>query len=143
MVKSATSKNYESDIESDEDVSPMNVSINIKCSFDPNSPSGVRCRIVHDPEDITDAIKRARISDESEDDSDEEEIEVQTIKKKSFKPKPKKPVDDENDESDDLGEGYDSHPELDDSEDLDEDDLDPDDGETVLSCIQKSMVKRR
>ena len=141
--------NFESDLESDDDVSPMNVSINIKCSFDPNSPSGVKCKVVHDPEDISDAIKRAR-DDESKDDSDEDEIEVQTVKKNLSKLLPKKNVDDKSDDEeeeedeDDDESDYDEHPELDDTEDLDGDsDEDDDPDATVMSCVQRALIKKR
>jgi hypothetical protein len=57
--------------------------------------------------------------------------------------------DDQDDENDEVTESrgrYDTDPSLDDTEDLpdDESDEDDDDGdETIMSCIQKSMVSRR
>jgi hypothetical protein len=138
-MKDLRRKNYESGDDSDE-VQPT-VNININCRIDPKNPSGLSCKIAHDPfsdidEDIEDAISRAR----DEDDEDDEVVEKKRKPSKS-KPKSKKPSkheeEDEGDESDDESEGSDY-----DSEELSDEDEDEDD-DTILQCITKSTMKKR
>ncbi len=46
-------------------------------------------------------------------------------------------------DDDDDDDGYNEHPELDDTEDLDPDEDDDDGDRTIMSCIQKSILRRR
>jgi len=103
---------------------------------------------------ITDVIVSPTDEDDLELEVDEEEVEEdepvvrinklrkeieETGNRRAVKKKRREEPDD--DEDDD---GYNEHPELDDTEELDDSDESDDDGDrTIMSCIQKSILRRR
>jgi hypothetical protein len=171
MVKTK-SRTYGSD-DSGQDVPSLNLNIHVMHSFDPTSPTGLRSRVVQDPDgqidedgdrdEIQNVKKKAsnsrQLSEDDqdeygsdEDDGDEIVTRIQKIRRKENGadsiPRSKKNgvVDDDDDEesgdgSDESDSGYDAHPELDDTEDLPDDD-DEEDG-AILTCVQRSIMRRK
>jgi hypothetical protein len=119
------------------------VNITVTCVADPSKPSGLKCRIIHNPTDtgddeLSESLARVRKDEDGEED---EEVDVEDTKKKPSKTKPKKPS--KHDDDDDDAKDHDSSDDDDEDEDDDEDCDDDDDESEILECVQKSVMKRR
>ena len=138
-------KNQKSENFSDSDVSPMNVNINIQCSIDPTNPdsNGLKCKISRDPVPEEDKEVRGMWDFSPEDEEDEDEIVKDPDhdhghKKKSVAVKKSKTLSRKSKDEDDADED-----ESEDEEDSDDESDEDSDDEEILTCVQKSTMKKR